>query len=352
MAASHRVRLSQYVQGLRAHGCELVLHSLLTEVYLTRRFAGRRVSPWTLVQAYLQRLLDLIRLSGTSTVIVYAELFPLLPAWFERWLLRAPYILDLDDAFDLKYRTGRLAWLSPFLGGKTDQLIRGAAAVTAGSRHLAAYARQFNPRVVLLPSVVDTDHYRPRPPASGSSPASPFTIGWIGSPSTAPYLDLLVEPLQQLARELPLRLLVIGASAPQIRGLEISEQPWSLEREVPLIQQFDVGVMPLPDTPWTRGKCAYKLIQCMACGVPVVASPVGANIDVVTPDCGLLASTSEEWSSALRCLAGDSLLRTRLAAAARQRVEAHYSLRQALPVLAQVIRLVHERQPLGSLVAD
>ena len=351
-AASHRVRLSQYGHGLRAHGCELVLHSLLTEAYLTRRFAGRRVSLWSLLLAYLQRLLVLIRVPRSSLAIVYAELFPLLPAWFERWLLRAPYILDLDDAFYLKYRSGRLAWLSHVLGGKIDHLMRGAAAITAGSRHLAAYARQFNPRVVLLPSVVDTDHYRPRPPASGSSSATPFTIGWIGSPSTAPYLDLLVEPLQQLAREIPLRLLVIGGAAPAMDRVEVIEHPWSLEQEVPLLQQFDVGVMPLPDTPWTRGKCAYKLIQCMACAVPVVSSPVGANVDVVTPDCGILAATSADWLSALRRLAADPSLRQRLGIAARERVEAHYSLHQALPVLAEVIRRVHERQPLGSLTAD
>lgn len=352
MAASHRVRLSQYRQGLHAQGCELVLNSLLTEAYLTRRFAGRRASPLNLLLAYLQRLFVLVRGPRPSLVIVYAELFPFLPAWLERpLLLRRPYILDLDDAFFLKYRTGRLAWLSPLLGGKIDQLIRRAAAVTAGSRHLAAYARQFNPRVVLLPSVVDTDHYRPHS-TEPCSPAAPFTIGWIGSPTTAPYLELLVEPLQQLAREIPLRLLVIGGAAPAIDGVEVIEHSWCLEQEVPLIQQFDVGVMPLPDTPWTRGKCAYKLIQCMACAVPVVASPVGANVDVVSPECGLLASTSQEWLSALRRLAGDPTLRTRLGTAARERVEAHYSVRQTLPVLAQLIRRVHDGQPLGSLVAD
>ena len=81
-----------------------------------------------------------------------------------------------------------------------------------------------------------------------------------------------------------MRLLVVGGPAPSIAGVEVIEQPWSLEQEVPLIQQFDVGVMPLPDTPWTRGKCAYKLIQCMACGVPVVASPVGANVEAVSPN--------------------------------------------------------------------
>ena len=163
-------------------------------------------------------------------------------------------------------------------------------------------------------------------------------MGWIGSPSTATYLQLLIEPLQQLAHEFTVRLLVVGGPAPAITGVEVIEQPWSLEQEVPLIQQFDVGVMPLPDTEWTRGKCAYKLIQCMACGIPVVASPVGANVDAVPPGCGLLAHSSQQWVAAFRQLAADPARRLLLGAAARHWVEQHYSLRSALPMFARVIQ--------------
>ena len=269
--------------------------------------------------------------------IVYAELLPLIPAWLEQRLLRIPYILDFDDAFYLKYRSGRLRWLRPLLGGKFNQLLHVAAAVTAGNAHLAAYARRFNANATLLPSVVDTDHYRPADPPPAETP---FTVGWIGSPSTAPYLQALVEPLQRFACEQPVRMLVVGGPAPDIPGVEVIEAPWSLEREVELIQQFSVGVMPLPDTPWARGKCAYKLIQCMACAIPVIASPVGANVDAVPPSCGVLAGTADEWLAAFRQLAADSALRARMGAAGRQWVEERYSLRSALPVLAGVIRQV------------
>ena len=163
-------------------------------------------------------------------------------------------------------------------------------------------------------------------------------MGWIGSPSTAPYLQQLVVPLQQLARERPVRLLVVGGAAPSIAGVEVIEQPWSLEQEVLLIQQFDVGLMPLPDTPWTRGKCAYKLIQCMACGIPVVASRVGANVEAVPAECGLLADSSGEWLAAFRRLASDAELRQRIGAAGRHWVEQRYSLRSAWPVLTGVIQ--------------
>jgi glycosyltransferase involved in cell wall biosynthesis len=277
--------------------------------------------------------------------MVYAELLPLLPAWFEQCLLTVPYIFDLDDAFYLKYRTGRLGLLRPFLGSKIDRLMAGAAAVTVGNHILEQYARRFNPSVVLLPSVVDTDHYKPGEPCTPRPLSDSFTVGWIGSPSTAPYLQSLVEPLRQLALERPVRLLVVGGPAPVIPGVEVIEQSWSLETEVPLIQRFDVGVMPLPDTAWARGKCAYKLIQCMACGVPVVASPVGANVDAVPAACGILASSSGQWLDAFRHLAADPELRQRMGASGRRWVQERYSLHSALPILAGVIRQVVETHP-------
>lgn len=140
-----------------------------------------------------------------------------------------------------------------------------------------------------------------------------------------------------------MRLLVVGGPALSIACVEVIEQP--LEQEVPLIQQFDVGVMPLPNTPWAQGKCAYKLIECMACGIPVVASRVGANVQAVPPEGGLLADSPEQWLVAFRCLAADSELRQRMATTARQWVEQHYSLRSALPVLTGVIQRAATAHP-------
>ncbi len=337
-AASHRVRLSQFKPGLAASGIDLQIQSLLDNAYLQRSFSGRRPSPQGLLTAYGRRLQALREADRFDIAIVYAELLPFLPGWLERQLLQIPFIYDCDDAFYLKYRSGCLRPLQPLLGAKADRLIAAAVAVTAGNTGLAAHARRFNWNVTVLPSVVDTDQFRPVASSPNKSPRVPFTVGWIGSPSTSPYLQLLVEPLQQLAYECPVRLLVVGGSAPAISGVEVIEQPWSLEQEVPLIQQFDVGVMPLPDTPWTRGKCAYKLIQCMACGVPVVASRVGANMNAVPPECGFLAESTEQWLDAFRLLLADIKLRRQMGLAARLWVEQRYSLRSALPVLSGVIQ--------------
>lgn len=337
-AASHRVHLSQFQPGLAAAGIELHIHSLLDDAYLQRSFSGRRPSLRVLLTAYSRRIRVLRQSSRFDLAITYGDLLPFLPSFLERHLLQVPFIYDCDDAFFLKYRSGRLRMLQPLLGHKADRLMTRAVAVTAGNAGLALYARRFNSNVAVLPSVVDSDWYVPSSSPNLDSSVRPFTVGWIGSPSTAPYLKLLIEPLQQLSRERPVRLLVVGGPAPAINGVEIIEQPWILDQEVSRIHQFDVGVMPLPDTPWTRGKCAYKLIQCMACGIPVVASSVGANVDAVPPSCGFLADSSQQWLAAFRKLAADPSLRLRLGTNAREWVEQHYSLQSALPMLTGIIQ--------------
>jgi len=344
-AASHRVRLSQFQPGLAVAGIDLQIQSLLDNAYLQRSFSGGRPSLRSLLAAYGLRIRALRQADHFDLAIVHCELLPFLPGWLERQLLQIPFVYDCDDAFFIKYRSGRLRLLQSLLGAKADRLMAAAVSVTAGNAGLAAYASRFNNNVAVLPSVVDTDHFRPPEFSLDDPSAAPFTVGWIGSPSTAPYLQLLVEPLQQLARERPVRLLVVGGPAPAIPGVEVIEQPWNLEQEVPLIQQFDVGVMPLPDTPWTRGKCAYKLIECMACAIPVVASPVGANLDAVPSACGLLAESVEQWLTAFRQLAEDPELRQRLGAEARKWVVQHYSLRSALPLLTSVISRAAAAQP-------
>jgi len=259
-----------------------------------------------------------------------------MPGWAERALLRMPYIYDFDDAFYLKYRSGRLGLARPILGRKFDSVMSGAAAVTAGNRVLHQYAAQHNANTHDLPTVVDIDRYLP----ARTRTDDVFTVGWIGSPSTAPYLAELAEPLSILGEEGPVRLVVIGGKAPVIPGVSVEEVAWQEHTEVDLINSFDVGVMPLPDDAWARGKCAFKLIQYMACAVPVVASKVGANTDVVTQDCGFLATTPTDWVESLRTLRDDPRRRMEMGAAARERVEQHYSLDNNLPVLQTVIRQV------------
>ena len=166
-AASHRVRLSQFQPGLADAGIDLEIQSLLDDSYLQRSFSGRRPSLRALIAAYSRRIRVLCEANCFDVAIVYCELLPFLPGWLERFLLRVPFVYDFDDAFYLKYRTGRLRLLEPLLGAKADRLLAAAVSVTAGNAGLVAYAGRFKSSVTFLPSVVDTDHFCPADLSSG-----------------------------------------------------------------------------------------------------------------------------------------------------------------------------------------
>ena len=334
LAASNRYRIAQYAPGLANLGVDLQVHHLLGDEYLRARFSQSAFPIASVVKAGLSRLLDLWNKNDYEVVMLQCELIPFMPGWLERALIRKPYLYDLDDAFYLKYRTGRMRWASPLLGRKFDTVMAGAAGVTAGNHVLADYCRRHNANTHYLATVVDTLRYLPQTVSRGSNL---LTVGWIGSPSTAPYLKELALPLSELGKEGLVRFIVIGGRAPKIPNVSVVEIEWNEHTEIDLVNSFDVGVMPLPDDDWARGKCAFKLIQYMACAVPVIASPVGANVDVVTSECGVLASTSQEWVDALRLLRDQPVTRKRMGEAGRARVLEHYSLHKNLPVLAEVI---------------
>lgn len=339
LAASTRYRLLQYVDGLRQYGINLEVQSLLGDEYLRRRFRGEPL-PWVeMLGSGLRRLGDLILQRRYDAAMVHCELFPMMPGGIEASLLRIPYLYDFDDAFYLKYRSGGMGVFKRVLGDKFDHVIASAAGVTAGSRALHDYAAKRNSRSTLLPTVVDTARYAPRPKVRSST----LTVGWLGSPSTAPYLELVARPLSQLAREGQVRVVVMGGKAPSIRNAEVVETEWREDKEVEVINTFDIGIMPLPDDEWSRGKCAFKLVQYMACGVPVVASQVGANVDVVQGPCGILARTEEDWLDALRWLRDHPNERADMGGCARQRIEEHFSLQRNLPLLADSLLSVMAR---------
>ena len=336
LAASTRYRLAQYAPGLSQQGIDLEVKALLGDSYVQKSFAGEKYPLTHLIKDYLDRVALLFRQRDYDVAIVNAELFPLLPGLIESRLLRIPYIYDFDDAFFLKYRLDRFKRISFLLKNKFNPVVANAAAVMAGNHYLAGYAKQWNPATNWLPTVVDTERYVPSP----CKREDVFTVGWIGSPSTSVYLSEIAKPLEQLGREGPVRFLVVGGFSPAIPGVDVVNVPWSEATEVSLINSFDVGVMPLFDDEWARGKCAFKLIQYMACGVPVVASPVGANVDVVNNANGLLAESVGDWLNALRRLRVDAALRQSFGAAARQTVEQLYSLESTIPLMVKTIKAV------------
>lgn len=339
MGSSSRLRILQYLPYLTATGFDVTPCPFFSEAYLLGLYECDRRLSWDVVTSYLRRIRALMAARRYSLVWVEKELFPYLPAWFEGFLHRAqiPYVLDYDDAVFHRFDLHPSRLVRRLLGNKYASLIRSARLVTPGNRYLADYCVDRGARDIrILPTVLDIDRYHVQPEPALSS-TDEVRIGWIGSPTTASYLELVRQPLQALARERPLRLVVIGArDIPRIE-VPIEHHRWSAETEASLLSTLHVGIMPLSDGPWERGKCGYKLIQYMAVAKPVVASPVGVNPDIVTPDVGYLAAKDRDWLEAFRLLSADLVLRHRLGQAGRARVEARYCLQTSAPHLTEML---------------
>jgi len=265
------------------------------------------------------------------------ELFPWLPATIEQLLatVGVRYVVDYDDPIYHRYELHRHGLVRFLLGGKISRIMRQASTVIVGNDYLAERAHAAGARrVEHLPTVVDLDRY----PASVPRRTDVFTVGWIGSPSTVGYLSAIARILAKFCAERRARLLVVGARQALLDGIPVEFRGWSESTEVEDICDFDVGIMPLPDEPWERGKCGYKLIQYMACERPLLASPVGVNRQIVEQgENGFLAVTDQEWRSALENLYAAPELRTRLGKAGRQKVERSYCTRVTAPTLASIL---------------
>lgn len=336
LGASSRVRMYQYLPALRDAGLHVEISPLLDAEYVRALYAGR--TAWAaIVRGYARRLKAQLAAAAFDAVWIEKELVPWLPSAMERVRGNPAVIVDYDDAVFHRYDLHRSRVVRALLGDRIDKVMRGADLVTAGNDYLAQRALAAGcGRVEQLPTVVNLTRYAPRVPSTGDKP---LVIGWIGSPATAQYLRGLSPVIDRLSQRMPLQAIAVGARADQVDGTPFTAMPWSEATEATQIAAFDIGIMPLPDEPWERGKCGYKLIQYMACGIPVVASPVGVNVEIVTPGLnGALAETPEQWLGALTHLADDTALRARQGAAGRKRVEDWYSLQAQVPRLVSILQ--------------
>ena len=338
--ASSRVRTYQYIPHLQRVGIDVHPEALFPDAYLDRRYAGAKPRLRGLTTNYSRRIAAVTRAKRFDLVWLEKELAPFIPGILERLLLaRVPYVLDLDDAIFHAYDKSSHKIVRAVYSQKIDQLMRRSKLVVAGNRYLAERASNAGASVAVIPSSVDLDHYGP---VSASS-HTPFTIGWIGSPSSQGRLDLIRQPLEaELAQGS--RMTLVGATNEALAWLDVERRPWSEAGEVEDIASFSVGIMPLDDTPWRRGKCGYKLIQYMAAGRPVIASPVGANVEIVdSGPAGLLASCPEDWSDAFEQLRHSPELGATFGARGRAVVEAKYSVQANAPRLGALIEAAASR---------
>jgi glycosyltransferase involved in cell wall biosynthesis len=344
-AAATRYRLSQFVAPLSARGITLTIRPFLDSQLLASLYRRSRLPRTTLglLRSALFRLGDAWRARGVDVLLVQREammLGPPLVEWLALRLGRCPMVLDLDDATYVRYTSptyGRLGsalkWFS-----KTDDLIRWAKVVTCGNNAIAAYVTSKGTRAVVIPTVVDTDRFRP---AETSGQRAVPVLGWVGTHSTYPYLESIFPALSQLARTHRFRLKVIGSGRERVKiaGVEVENLAWDLEREIEDFQSFDIGLYPVLANAWSAGKSGFKSIQYMAVGVPYVVTPVGACAEIGVPGVTHLEATSPaEWRDALARLISDADLRRRMGEAGRQHALRHYTVPAQADRLAQALR--------------
>lgn len=348
-APAQRYRWEQWRPRLEAHGLEVELLCFSTPALGAARRARRPLRAGALFAArYLPWLARVLRAGRRSDLVVVHRNAALTgPPLAEALLLALgrPLVYDFDDAIYLPPEAGdhplrrlvRCDWRAAWISAR-------AALVGVGSPALADWARRHSRQVTLWPTTVDTGRYTLRDePAEGAVPV----IGWTGSPSTAPYLREVLPALAELQRESAFDVLVIGAEVDLARyGVRGRCVPWTSETELADTRRIDIGLMPLPDTPWARGKCALKAIQYHGLGIPAVVSDVGVSRDVVRDgESGHVVPPGGDWKAPLRALLADPAGRRRMGLRGRERVLAEYSAEVVGAKVARDLRALLEAAP-------
>ncbi len=339
MGASSRLRTYQFIQQWEKSGYEVEVSSFFNDSYLKSVYSHRRPSIWNVLGCYFRRFKVLLSTNKYDLIWIEKEAFPFLPSYAE-WLLNKlgkGYVVDYDDAVFHNYDQHAHWLVRTWMGNKIEWVMRNARLVSAGNMYLQEYALDAGAKqMMILPTVIPLSNY----PLKTTTTRSRIRIGWIGSPTTLKYLASLAPMFQNLGKSYAIELLVINAPDVQIPEMGVPTHliPWVEEKEGEMISEMDIGIMPLPDDKWERGKCAYKLIQYMACGLPVVASPVGMNKAVVRHgENGFLADTHAEWHHYLGQLITDPLLRTKMGKVGRALIEKEYTIELNFSKMQQAI---------------
>jgi glycosyltransferase involved in cell wall biosynthesis len=330
---SQRFRFEQYYQLLNDEGYLIYRQSFLSKdnwkIFFTNGRALAKI--WTLFEGFTKRLLILLRVSGFDFIFVHREIAPVGPPVFE-WIiakvLRKKIIYDFDDAIWLTDRENE-SQLTALVKSrwKVARICRWSYKVSCGNEYLYDYARQFNSMVLHLPTTIDTVKLH-NPDLYVKEKRHELIIGWTGSFSTVKYLKDIESVLTEIESRYPqVTVWIISDKPPDLKVPRLVFHQWSLETEISDLKQFDIGIMPLPNDPWAKGKCGFKALQYMALGIPAVVSPVGVNSNIVeSGKTGLLAETSSQWLAAITTLIENKPLRESCGHNGRKKVQEVYSV--------------------------
>jgi len=317
-----------------------------------------------MVRGYTRRFADLFRMKNFDIIFIHREASPFGPPLLE-WLfmkVSGKYsIFDFDDAIWIP-NVSETNWMTKYLKRfkNTNNCCHWASTISAGNKFLADYARQFNPKVIVNPTTIDIDklnkrngetekwrngdHVNSSALSFSHPPNHLFTIGWTGSHSTVQYLDYLVPVLLELEKKFSFQFHVICDVAPKFQLRSMKFIKWSKQAEIDDLLQLDVGVMPLPDNVWTRGKCGFKAIQYMALGIPAVVSDVGINAEIVNHDVnGCVCKTAGDWHHYLSKLMSDKEYLNRLSNRTREKIFSNFSTQSNKENFLNLFKLTKNR---------
>lgn len=341
LGASSKYRSYQYIPYIENNKINVEISELFTNADLERLYNKGSYGFISLVKAFFRRIYSLLFIAKYDLIIIEYELFPYFPPIFEFVLkvLGKKYIVDYDDAIFHNYDLNPNFFIRFFVKNKIGKVIKNASAVITGNQYLFDYASMWNNNVRIIPTVLDVTKYDS---SLSYKEHDDFVIGWIGSPSTSKYLLNMRDVFQLLNTNGYLfRLKFIGADKSlkkNFTDLDAEWIEWNENTEVKEIKSFSVGIMPLEITPWTKGKCGFKLIQYMACEIPVIATPVGINKEIVIHGKnGFLAETVYEWYDSILKLMENKELRKIMGVKGKKIINEKYSLEKTSSVYLDVI---------------
>ena len=341
-APSQRFRLEHYLPFLEAHGITYDYIPFYSEnlwkiIYTKGKIPLKVIG---VLGGYLRRIGLLFRLKKYDAVFVHREATPLGPPFFE-WIVtrvaKKELIFDFDDAIWLP-NASQVNRFSLYLkwNQKANSIIKWARMSITGNAYLTEHAQKFSPNALCIPTVVDTEHYHNKLALQDTNTPN---IGWTGSITTLVYLEPLIPVIAELEKRYAFTFYVIANANPNFPLKSLQFIPWNKETEIEDLLRFQIGVMPLIDNPWTRGKCGFKAIQYMALGQAALASPVSANSEIIDHGInGYLCQTDAEWYSHLEALLTDQSLRAQIGKKARQKIEENYSIKATLPAFVQTLQ--------------
>jgi glycosyltransferase involved in cell wall biosynthesis len=330
---SQRFRFEQYYQLLNDEGCIICRQGFLSKdnwkIFYRNGQALAKI--WTLFAGFAKRLLILLRVPGFDFIFIHREITPVGPPLFE-WIiakiLRKKIIYDFDDAIWLTDRENEPPLLACIKSRwKVARICRWSYKVSCGNQFLCDYARQFNSSVLYMPTTIDTTKLH-NPELYEKEKRPEVIIGWTGSFSTLKYLKEIESVLTEIENRYPhVTIWVISDKQPDLKVPRLVFRQWSLGTEIADLRQFDIGIMPLPNDQWAKGKCGFKALQYMALGIPPVVSPVGVNSIIVESEkTGLFAATSSQWLTAITTLIENELLLESFGQNGRKQVQEFYSV--------------------------